>query len=214
MRKFILTLILLIMVTAGSVAYVFYSQNQISALQSANAKLATDKANVTKERDAALAAAPTKIQTLAFTDSGQGIKLTYPASWIPDLQTIVTDIKNGTEVVGQLLDQYDYSLTKADSVLTFHRIYNAIHDGPNILNPGSQEYETISRGVIRVRNFTDDEWHYGELVDCATGVDSSAVCYTGLLPGFGTKYVTVATFHAGTNDVLSEADAIVISSLN
>lgn len=154
------------------------------------------------------------VETMTFIDNGLDIDIDYPSDWEFELDTQVSE--DFVDSAFKSIQTYNLTFSKEGSEILFSAFFGATGD----LGVGYSEDEydvvVLNDEMIRVRQNGEDSWKYLYNVDCADVMDLQpgvTVCGTGgFFPGFSNQGANTASFTADSDELLEEADAIILSA--
>lgn len=213
-RFFVTIFILILLISAITFGVLFYVKNNevVTATQRnevLSSELAVSKQKVTELESTCTGECPTKLQ---FVDQEQEIEFTYPISWKVEVSTTIGEgIDAG---LGRLLTSYQIIASKGEAKLIYDRV---LFSGGFVGTPGStkDEFKVLTDDMARVRKSGSSDWSYVGYTACTGESDEeSDYCYSSLSNGFGEglKIVTLKGITSANQELLEEADAIVLSA--
>lgn len=161
---------------------------------------------------------------LTYTDTGMGVNITYPASWILSTNNQITeDIGNAGSEYGPIITTYELTLSKNGNNATFSKILGGVGGVEFGLNPLEYDYQVIDDDTVNLVRYSllgENNWSYASEADCSDLpsdlVNGATVCVSPFFPGFGTATFASVVRAEGITDsgILEELDAIVLTAVN
>lgn len=161
----------------------------------------------------------TETGLLIFEDVGADILIRYPSSWDLVVDTDMSEEFAYEPVYGRILQDYDIVLSKDTVSLEFNRILGAVDGFGSGIKASEYEIVEVSDSIVRYSELGTNIWSYVETIDCDEiemfldeSPESYDLCVGSFFPGFANIGAADVTIITSDELVLSEADAIVLST--
>ncbi len=213
--KIFLLYTLCIILLVGSIVLgllLYLKNNEAVSLSNKNVELTTSLANAQQSLEG--------VNARALSLTAGDVKFSYPISWTPSTNVVLGEFNYDTQNGGKIISKYGYSFSKDSFSLSIEVILGPTGFIPTGAKNGEVSYVKLNDDLARVRKNDSTDWTYVTNLKCATSNDKTD-------PTFGADYcyvtsvgaklggaTTVALSKAATDDILKEADQIVISAFS